>query len=97
MLLKLADSLMPTTSSVVTTNTISTAGRLKMAVTCPSVVGSVPAPLMASSNPELSATQPALVFSTAANAAGISINSVPRAAESAGGTMMPKSWRKETT
>src|SRR6266536_4630738 len=63
-LLKLADSLMPTTSSVVTTAMMSTAGRLKTAV---AVVPSAHVTL------------------------------TPRAADSAHGTLMPKSCRNDTT
>src|SRR6266568_1163367 len=90
-LLNEADSLMPMTSSTVTTKMMRTAGRLKIALTCESVAGSVPRALICSAKRAPNAVQPAFILSAAANAAGMSINSVPRAAESWGGTMIPKS------
>src|ERR1035438_8459039 len=97
MLLKLADSLMPTTSSVVTTKMMIIAGKLKMAVTCDRAVGSVPSAWICSARPVPNAVQPAFIFSPEASATGRSINSVPRAAASWGGTTIPKSRRKDTT
>ena len=91
-----ADSLMPTTSSVVTTKMMSTAGRLKIAVTWASVAGSVPAVLIWSSR-RADRDPAGLRLQSAASAAGSSISSVPRAADNAGGTSMPKSRRNDTT
>ena len=81
-----ADSLMPITSIRVTTATIIIAGRLKMAVTCGRVAGSVPRAFIWSARPGLREVQPALTLSAAAKAAGRSMRCVWRAAESSGGT-----------
>ncbi len=61
MLLKFADSLMPTTSSVVTRAIMTMAGKLKMAVTWGSVLGSTPLAVRVWSSPSFTAFQPAAV------------------------------------
>src|SRR6266849_10557748 len=95
--LKVADSLIPNTRRVVTTKMMNTAGRLKMAVACKRVAGSVPAALIWSANARLMAVQPAFIFKPAASVAGILINLVPLAADISVGTTMPQSRRNETT
>src|SRR5439155_14959909 len=96
-LLNPADSLMPTTNSTVTRATMMTAGRLKIAVTCGSVVGSTPRFLIWSASAAVSAVQPTRRLSEAANAAGRSMTCVPMAAASSPGTCIPISPKKEIT
>ena len=76
---------------------MSTAGRLKIAVTWGKLAGSVPNALIWSVRPGLNAAHPAFIFRAAAKAAGRSTRWMPRAADSSGGICIPKSLRKETT
>src|SRR6266550_6072981 len=87
-LLTLADSLMPTTSSVVTIAMMITAGRLKTAVTCGRVFGSIPRVDRLCSSASVIAFHPP---------SGTWMSGVPRAAASAPGTSSPTSCRNDTT
>src|SRR5438477_10476322 len=61
-LLKLADSLIPTTRSTVTMKTMITAGRLNNAVRCGSKLGSMTELLICFERPSLSNDKPAYTF-----------------------------------
>src|SRR5256886_4454265 len=88
MLLTLADSLMPMTSSVVMMAMMMMAGRLNTAVTCGRVFGSIPRADTVCSSASVTAFQPC---------SGMWISCVPRAAERAAGTSKPTSCRNDTT